>query len=77
MPKSLTALLVLGGLSTAAWAFPWDTDMADALFKRAYSWTMGPARGHRVGQPCAHPGRPLRSRDSRHDDSNGSGHRYR
>ena len=41
MPKTLTTLLVLGGLSTAAWAFPWDTDMADALYKRAYSWTMG------------------------------------
>ncbi len=40
MPKSVTTLLVLGGLSTAAWAFPWDTDMADAVFKRAYSWTM-------------------------------------
>lgn len=41
MPKTLTTLLVLGGLSTAAWAFPWDTDMADAIYKRAYSWTMG------------------------------------
>ena len=40
MPKTLTTLLVLGGISTAAWAFPWDTDMADAVYKRAYAWAM-------------------------------------
>lgn len=26
--------------STAAWAFPWDIDMVDAEFFRAYEWTM-------------------------------------
>ena len=40
MRKFLTATLTLGVLSTVAWAFPWDTDMADAVFLRAYSWEM-------------------------------------
>jgi mono/diheme cytochrome c family protein len=26
--------------STAAWAFPWDIDMTDAVFYRAYEWAM-------------------------------------
>ena len=40
MRKFLTAVIVIGSFSTLAWAFPWDTDMADAVFKRAYSWEM-------------------------------------
>lgn len=40
MRKFLTAVIAIGGFSTIAWAFPWDTDMADAVFKRAYSWEM-------------------------------------
>ena len=40
MRKVWTAALALGALSTVAWAFPWDTDMVDAVFKRAYSWNM-------------------------------------
>jgi len=36
-------LIVAGAaalLSAVAWAFPWDTDMADAVYKRAFSWKM-------------------------------------
>jgi S-disulfanyl-L-cysteine oxidoreductase SoxD len=40
MPKFLTATLTIGVLSTAAWAFPWDTDMVDAVYKRAFAWEM-------------------------------------
>jgi len=40
MRKVLTATVALGVLSTVAWAFPWDTDMADAVYKRAFSWEM-------------------------------------
>ncbi len=39
-------LLVAGaltcGFSGAAWAFPWDIDMVDAYFWRAYEWVMMP-----------------------------------
>ncbi len=40
MRRYVTATLTLGILSTVAWAFPWDTDMADAYFLRAFSWEM-------------------------------------
>jgi len=40
MRKFLTAVMCVGAVSTVAWAFPWDTDMVDAVFKRAYSWKM-------------------------------------
>lgn len=43
MRKKVLALgLSLGALagSTAAWAFPWDIDMVDAYFYRAYEWVM-------------------------------------
>ena len=36
-------LIVTGAatlLSAVAWAFPWDTDMADAVYLRAFSWKM-------------------------------------
>ena len=63
MPKSLTTLLVLGGLST----LPEPSHghgHADALFKRAYSWTMAPTRA-----PCRSTmhasGGPLRSETTR------------
>jgi mono/diheme cytochrome c family protein len=36
--------LILGGLfataSGAAWAFPWDIDMVDSVFLRAFEWEM-------------------------------------
>ena len=38
--KVYLATLGLGVLSTVAWAFPWDTDMVDAVYKRAYAWDM-------------------------------------
>lgn len=37
--------LILGALaafSTAAWAFPWDIDMVDSTFLRAFEWKMLP-----------------------------------
>ena len=40
MRRFLTTALTLGVLSTVAWAFPWDTDMVDAVYKRAFSWEM-------------------------------------
>ena len=40
MRKLVIATLSLGVLSTIAWAFPWDTDMADATYLRAYAWEM-------------------------------------
>ena len=40
MRKLLIGTVALGVLSTAAWAFPWDTDMVDAVYKRAFAWNM-------------------------------------
>ena len=40
MRKLVIATLSLGALSPIAWAFPWDTDMADATYLRAYAWEM-------------------------------------
>ena len=40
MRKFAAAALTVGMFSTLAWAFPWDTDMIDAVYKRAYSWEM-------------------------------------
>mgnify|MGYP003950789619 CR=1 FL=1 len=43
MAKWLGKKWVLGAAlmgSTAAWAFPWDIDMVDAVFLRAYEWKM-------------------------------------
>ncbi|MEC9389184.1 MAG: c-type cytochrome, partial [Myxococcota bacterium] len=42
MRKVLLAAAALGVASTVAWAFPWDTDMVDAVYKRAYAWKMAP-----------------------------------
>lgn len=38
--RVVVGALALMGLSTAAWAFPWDIDMVDALYKKAYGWKM-------------------------------------
>ena len=40
MRKALFIAIALGMGSAVAWAFPWDTDMADAVFMRAFSWEM-------------------------------------
>lgn len=40
MRKFVITILSLGALSTIAWAFPWDTDMVDATYLRAYAWEM-------------------------------------
>jgi mono/diheme cytochrome c family protein len=40
MRKLLITTAAVGALSTAAWAFPWDTDMVDAVYKRAFAWKM-------------------------------------
>jgi mono/diheme cytochrome c family protein len=41
--KKVLAAAALGLLgSTVAWAFPWDIDMVDAYFFRAYEWSMMP-----------------------------------
>ena len=40
MRKFITAALAIGTFSTLAWAFPWDTDMVDAVYKRAFAWDM-------------------------------------
>ena len=42
MRRFITSLIAVGAFSTIAWAFPWDTDMVDAVFKRAYAWEMAP-----------------------------------
>lgn len=38
--KSWLVLGLVGLMSTGAWAFPWDTDMGDGVFYKAYEWTM-------------------------------------
>ena len=38
--KVLVGGAALAALSTAAWAFPWDIDMVDAKYLRAYEWKM-------------------------------------
>lgn len=41
MRRKLRWAVAAGALfSTAAWAFPWDIDMVDAQFVRAYEWVM-------------------------------------
>jgi mono/diheme cytochrome c family protein len=40
MRKLVIATLSAGALSTIAWAFPWDTDMVDATYLRAFAWEM-------------------------------------
>ena len=42
MRKRNLIALGMGGLlaSTVAWAFPWDIDMVDAVFLRAFEWEM-------------------------------------
>ncbi len=42
MRKQVFILSSVGLLSAAAWAFPWDTDMVDAVYLRAFSWKMQP-----------------------------------
>jgi mono/diheme cytochrome c family protein len=42
MRKQFLILSSLGLLSAAAWAFPWDTDMVDAVYLRAFAWKMAP-----------------------------------
>jgi len=42
-PRSNRRRWLLAGaalISTSAWAFPWDIDMVDAQFERAYEWVM-------------------------------------
>ena len=40
MRRTLIVAGAMFALSAVAWAFPWDTDMADSVFKRAYAWKM-------------------------------------
>jgi mono/diheme cytochrome c family protein len=38
--RRVLILAAAGFLSAAAWAFPWDTDMVDSVYLRAFSWPM-------------------------------------
>jgi mono/diheme cytochrome c family protein len=40
MRRTLIVASTMFALSAVAWAFPWDTDMADAVYKRAFAWKM-------------------------------------
>jgi len=40
MRKALIATGAIALISTVAWALPWDTDMVDSVYKRAFSWKM-------------------------------------
>jgi mono/diheme cytochrome c family protein len=40
MRRTLIVAASLAALGAVAWAFPWDTDMVDSVYKRAFSWEM-------------------------------------
>ena len=40
--RALVGAGALLAVSTTAWAFPWDIDMVDAVYLRAYEWVMQP-----------------------------------